>query len=166
MNCAEFMGIVKSPQPILLRRHSKEYLRLASDSLSLITESGSHLCLWLAADRKFKRILREVAENPYPPRASMAAQRLLDRLRGGLPNIRHFRELVPFLRRWEEMRTARNWSSEKNFPVFSEIAAFVYLTLIPEHWTIYLEVEGKPPEEALPLIEHESLHSDSSGYDL
>jgi hypothetical protein len=64
------------------------------------------------------------------------------------------------------MRTARNWSEEPNFPTFSEIAVFVYLTLIPEHWTIYLEVEGKSPEEALPLIEHESLHSDSSSYDL
>ena len=170
MNCAEFSGIIKSGQPILLRRHSKEYLRLATDSLSLVTEKNSHVCLWLAANHKFKRILRAVPQNwdppkSDPPKLGTASQTLLDRLRG-ISGIRDLRELIPFLRRWEEMRTARNWSEEPNFPTFSEIAVFVYLTLIPEHWTIYLEVEGKSPEEALPLIEHASLHSDSDDYDL
>jgi hypothetical protein len=63
------------------------------------------------------------------------------------------------------MRKVRHWAPNANFPDLTEIATFVYMTLIPEYWTIYLEVEGKPVEEALPLVEHESLHTDSDGYD-
>jgi hypothetical protein len=165
MNCAEFIGILKSGQPVILRRHSKEYVRLTKDSLSLVTESGSHVCLWLAANRKFKRILRTVPKNWDLSKPITGSQRLIDRLKG-VSGIRDFRELISFLRCWKEMCTVRNWSSEDNFPAFSEIAIFVYLTLIPEYWTISLEVEGKPAEEALPLIEHESVHSDNGDYDM
>ena len=149
MNCAEFIGILKSGQPIILRRSSKEYLRLAENSLSVVTGVGKHFTLWLASNRKFKRILRS---SIY--------------LTPGFHTESDFLELLPFLRRWEEMAKVRNWSDNANFPYIREIATFVYLTLIPEYWTIYLEVEGKPPEEALPLIEHGSLHTDNVGYDL
>jgi hypothetical protein len=123
MNCAEFIGILKSGQPLILRRHSKEYLRLAENSLSVVTVSGKHLCLWLAANHKFKRILRVVPQNP--PEVSPTASRLINRLRGGLPNIRDFRELVFFLRYWEEMRRARLWAPNYNFPGLTEVATFV-----------------------------------------
>lgn len=143
MNCPEFINIVKSGQPIIFRRNSKEYVRITENSLSVITEHGEHLCLWLSANRKFKRMLRTL---------------------GGESNIINFKETHRFLNQWQEIREARDWSSD-NFPSFYEIATFAYLTLVPEYWTIYLEVEGKPAEEVLPLIEHESIHSDSSGYD-
>jgi hypothetical protein len=147
MNCAEFIEIIKSGQPIIFRRHSREYIRLSSDSLSVISENGTHLCLWLAAIRHFKRILRSL--DP-----SWGAQGV------------QFRETLGFLYRWEEMREVRRWGPNLNFPALREIATFVYLTLVPEYWTIYLEREGQPLEEALPLIEHESLHTDTGGYDL
>jgi len=164
MNCAEFIGILKSGQPIILRRSSKEYLRLSESSLTVVTGKNQHLTLWLAANPKFKRILRAILESPESL-PNKATERLLYRLRGFLPSIRDFQELVPFLRNWEMMRQARNWSSESNFPNFREIASFVYLTLIPEYWQIYLEVEGRPAEEASPLVEHENLHTDTGGYD-
>jgi hypothetical protein len=154
MNCPEFIDILKSGQPIILRRHSKEYIRLTDNSLSVIAESGMHACLWLAANRKFKRIIRSVSLD------NNGKSWKIDTL-----PLFHFRDITGFLRRWEEMRQVRNWAPTANFPDLTEIAAFVYLTLIPEYWTIYLELAGKPAEEALPLIEHESLHSDSGGYD-
>ena len=138
MNCAEFIGIVKSGQPILLRRNSKEYIRLGENSLSVISGNGAHICLWLASNRKFKRILRRFADD-----------------------IR-VEETTRFLQQWQEIGTARDWTVT-NFPGFQEIAAFVYLTLIPEYWQIYLEVEGKP-EEAVPLIEREGVHMDTGNY--
>jgi hypothetical protein len=152
MNCGEFIDILKSGQPILLRRHSKEYIRLSENSLSVTTENGVHLCLWLAASRHFKRIIRSLnlKENHYPA---------ID-----LSRVGRFRETLAFLYRWEEMRTARDWSPH-NFPGLTEIATFVYLTLIPEYWMIYLEVEGKPAEEALPLVTHEKMYTDIAGYD-
>jgi hypothetical protein len=137
MNCAEFIGIVKSGQPILLRRHSKEYVRLGENSLSVVIAHETHICLWLASNRKFKRILRRFADD-----------------------IR-VQETTRFLQQWQEIGTARDWSVT-NFPGFQEIATFVYLTLIPEYWQIYLEVEG---EEAIPLIEHDSVHTDTGDYD-
>src|SRR5262247_3390369 len=121
MNCAEFIDIVKSAQPILLRRHSREYLRLAENSLSLVSSSGQYLTLWLAENRKFKRILRRTYQLPK------------------FPHLYDFREFLPFLRRWEEMVEVRKWSEKTNFPDLREIAVFTYLTLIPEYWTIYLE---------------------------
>jgi hypothetical protein len=148
MNCAEFIDILKSGQPILLRRHSKEYVWLTENSLSVVAENKVLLCIWLAADFKSKRYLLNNFDSNWNHR------------------VKSFRETFWFLNRWQEMREARGWSTTINFPGLNEIATFVYLTLIPEYWTIYLEVEGKPAEEALPLIEHENLHSDTSGYDL
>ena len=139
----------------MLRRRSKEYFRLTENSLSVIAKDGVHLCLWLAANRRFKCILRSLSLERSHPLA------VLEPFRWG-----EYRETVGFLYRWEEMRRARHWGPKLNFPELSEIAAFVYLTLIPEYWAIYLEREGQPPGEALPLVEHESLHSDLSGYDV
>jgi hypothetical protein len=138
MNCAEFIDIVKSGQPIVLRRHSKEYVRLSENALSVVIAYETHICLWLASNRKFKRILRRFGDD-------IRAE-----------------ETTHFLHQWQEIGTARDWTVT-NFPGFQEIATFVYLTLIPEYWAIYLEVDGKPAEEALPLVEHEGIHMDSGG---
>jgi len=138
MNCAEFIDIVKSGQPIVLRRYSKEYIRLSENALSVVIAYETHICLWLAANRKFKRILRRFGDD-------IRAE-----------------ETTRFLQQWQEIGTARDWTVS-NFPGFQEIATFVYLTLIPEYWAIYLEVDGKPAEEALPLVEHESMHTESGG---
>jgi hypothetical protein len=137
MNCPEFIGIVKSGQPIILRRYSKEYVRIAENSLSVVTAHETHICLWLASNRKFKRILRRFSED----------------IRVGETNY--------FLRQWQEIGTARAWSSKDNFPGLHEIATFVFMTLIPEYWKIYLEGE----EEMVPVIEHDSIHLDNEGYD-
>ena len=137
MNCAEFIDILKSGQPIILRRHSKEYVRVSENSLSVVSEAGTHVCLWLAANRKFKRTLRRFSSH--------------------IPN---FGETSCFLNKWDDMREARNWSPE-NFPGLREIATFVYLTLVPEYWMICLEVG----EEAVPLVQHGELHTGVSDYD-
>lgn len=139
MNVAEFTGIVKSGSPVILRRRSNEYIRLSENGLSVVRDN-CHLTLWLASNRKFKRVLTTLAS----PGA-----------------MEPFRETHRFLEVWKEIREARQWSPH-SFPDLNEIAAFVYLTLIPEYWTIYLEREGQEP---LPLIEHESLHADTGGYD-
>ena len=150
MNCPEFIEILKSGQPIILRRHSREYIRLTENSLSVISKEGVHYCLWLAANRKFKRIICSVsADNNWK----------IDTLFLG-----YFREMAWFLKQWQEIREVRGWTLFY-FPGLNEIATFVYLTLIPEYWMIYLEVEGKPAEEALPLITHEKMYTDVSGYD-
>jgi hypothetical protein len=142
MNCAEFIDILKSGQPIILRRYSKEYVRLSENSLSIVTGTGEHICLWLAANRKFKRIL--------------SAGTVVD----FVISKKNLQELVWFLNRWQEMRQARRWSP-RNFPGLHEIAAFVYLTLTPEYWQIYLAIG----EEAVPLVEHGDLHTDLGAYE-
>ena len=144
MNCAEFIDIVKSGQPVLFRRHSKEYIRLAERSLAIVAEDEKHYVLWIVAERKFQSILR-----------------------GTVPTERYrkvLRETVSFLNRWQEMADARDWS-RRNFPSLTEIATFIYMTLIPEYWMIYLEIERKPAEEALPVVAHEKMYMEVTGYD-
>jgi hypothetical protein len=156
MNCGEFVGIVKSGQPVILRRHSKEYIRLAENALSVVAEDGTHICLWLAANRKFKRIL-----------ASFSHRFIIERsgCHSDFVEVKRFRETSWFLRKWQEMQEARDWTSTHNFPNLIEVATFVYLTLIPEYWMICLQRAGESALEASPLVEHEHLHTDTDGYD-
>lgn len=143
ISCPELITLIKGGVPVRFRRHSPAYVRLTEISLAVISAKGEHLCLWLAKTGKFKSIMRAL-----PPAGSKPYLALSDWL-----------EIVVFLRKWEEMRQMRNWAPGANFPHFTEIAAFCYLTLVPEHWQIYTEENG----QVLPLFEHEELHCDVLG---
>ena len=126
MTFPDFLARVRSGVPMRLQNR-KAYLRLTNHSLSAVSSRGEKLHLWITGTGKSKNLLR-------------ALRQPVTGIGSSLP-LEDWWELLSFLKKWEEMRAARDWKPGPTFPGLREIAAFVYLTLVPELWQVWMEEE-------------------------
>jgi hypothetical protein len=146
MSAAEVLGFLEAGETIILRKFSNpdEFLRITKEKLTIEVKGKCHIEAWIFAHFKEGIKLGKVVTAPR-----------------NWPNT--FKDLVPFVRQWNEVGDARNWDTY--IPSLREVVEVVTSILEPEGFRVYFYVPGKLVEEATPLREREHMVSGEEDYE-
>jgi hypothetical protein len=142
----EILNFLEAGETIVLRKFSNpdERLIFTKEKLILEVEGKCHLEIWIHEHVKVGIKLGKVTTTPI-----------------SWPNT--FKDLVPFLRQWNEVGYARNWND--HIPSLREVTEVVTAILEPDHFRIFFKVLGKPIEEATPLRRIEDMVTGEDDYE-